>query len=293
MKMGSMRRCKFSYARFLVVCYKINMNVCGCRMGDLRLRFESPNENNRWDFPLFKVTVEPSVVDAVDVARLTPGESSAVDEVSVSAAAPQPSVAAMATEPAPIVASSFKSSWKPKKKAAADPSAVGAGAGAGSDEASVFTLSAASVATTATASAQKAISFSGTMVVQEDTTISGFLMPSEVFPKIAEYFAGAAAPAPNSSTIAVQRANADLLYELDRTSQQIIQTIVAHQAEIAAEGTPVKFVEFDRALTLNRHASLAELQRYRRQYVKINGQHPPTSSKAIGSSFIDYLALHI
>jgi len=162
------------------------------------------------------------------------------------------------------------------------------------DTASVFTMSAASMTTTATTqSTAKAISFSGTMVVQEDTAISGFLGVEETFTKMDEYFGGAVAAPPNSSTIATQRANADLLYELDRVSQQIIQVIVAHQTEGMVEGTPLKFVEYDRALTLNRHTGLAELQRYRRQYVKINGQHPPTSSKAIGTSFIDFLALHL
>jgi tRNA uridine 5-carbamoylmethylation protein Kti12 len=79
---------------------------------------------------------------------------------------------------------------------------------------------------------------------------------------------------------------------LDRTSQRIIQLIAAHQTE-TVEGTPLKFAEFDRELTLHRHAGLAELQRHRRQFVKINGQHPPGSSKAVGASFIDFLALQL
>jgi tRNA uridine 5-carbamoylmethylation protein Kti12 len=245
-------------------------------MDDLRLRYEAPNESNRWDFPLFKVTVEPSLADAV--SKLSLGQHNETPAI----ASAEPTVEPPTPTVAPTV-SSFKSSWKPKKKAIET--------GGTNDDATVFTtLTTASNATTQT---QKAISFSGTMVVQEDTTITGFLSPSEVLPKIADYFAGASVPTPNSSTIATQRANADLLYELDRTSQQVIQAIVAHQSDGVAEGTPVRFVEFDRALTLNRHASLAELQRYRRQYVKINGQHPPTSSKAIGTSFIDFLALHI
>ena len=37
--------------------------------------------------------------------------------------------------------------------------------------------------------------------------------------------------APNSSTISVPRVNADLLHEIDRTSQSITQRIVAHQSE--------------------------------------------------------------
>ena len=262
------------------------------------MRYEAPNEANRWDFPLFKVTVCPdqsgisklSVAEEINLGSLSltePPKAEACD-ANLALAGTSTAVEAPAT-PAPVpVKSLFTSSWKPKKK-------VAAASSAGSDDtASVFTMSAASVNTTATTqSTAKAISFSGTMVVQEDTAISGFLAVEETFSKMDEYFGGAVAAPPNSSTIATQRANADLLYELDRVSQQIIQVIVAHQTEGMVEGTPLKFVEYDRALTLNRHTGLAELQRYRRQYVKINGQHPPTSSKAIGTSFIDFLALHL
>jgi len=264
-------------------------------MDDLRLRFEAPNEANRWDFPLFKVT---TCADQISKAASTPGDvdigalsiSDSADDTTAApaattSAAPPVEVVAEVTAQAPVK-SSFTSSWKPKKKVVTSATAVAA------DDATVFTISSVNTAATAQSSA-KAISFSGTMVVQEDTAISGFMAVEDALTKISEYFGGAVAAAPNSSTIATQRANADLLYELDRVSQQVIQVIVAHQTEGMVEGTPLKFVEYDRALTLNRHTGLAELQRYRRQYVKINGQHPPTSSKAIGTSFIDFLALHI
>ena len=262
-------------------------------MDDLRLRFEAPNEANRWDFPLFKVTTcaeqiskAAPVTSDVDVSALSISDSVfAGSDTSADATTATSAEAAVETAP---VKSSFTSSWKPKKKVSTSAATVGA------DDATVFTMSASSVNTTATAQTNvKSISFSGTMVVQEDTAISGFMAVEDALAKIWDYFGGAVAAAPNSSTIATQRANADLLYELDRVSQQVIQVIVAHQTEGMVEGTPLKFLEYDRALTLNRHTGLAELQRYRRQYVKINGQHPPTSSKAIGTSFIDFLALHI
>ena len=258
------------------------------------MRYEAPNESNRWDFPLFKVTTcadqivssTSAVEAAMDALKFT-AESVDEDAVPVVAALP-PAVKETAIEVSPVK-SSFTSSWKPKKKVVTSATA------SSGDDATVFTaITANTTASVATATTQaKAISFSGTMVVQEDTSISGFTAVEEALTKISDYFGGAVAAAPNSSTIATQRANADLLYELDRVSQQIIHVIVAHQTEGMVEGTPLKFVEYDRALTLNRHTGLAELQRYRRQYVKINGQHPPTSSKAIGTSFIDYLALHI
>lgn len=260
------------------------------------MRYEAPIESNRWDFPLFKVTICDDQAEKVEEGGAVADASSIVDKVesltidetagaAPSTASAESTPSSPTPEPVAPVKSSFISSWKPKKKVATN-----------ADDQTVFTMSQASVnttATTATASTAKAISFSGTMVVQEDASIRGFLAQDVILGRISDYFGGAVAPAPNSSTISVQRANADLLYELDRTSQKIIQIIVAHQAEGQVAGTPLKFVDFDRALTLNRHAGLAELQRYRRQYVKINGQHPPASSKAIGTSFIDFLALHI
>ena len=72
-----------------------------------------------------------------------------------------------------------------------------------------------------------------------------------------------------------------------------MQIIISFQSEQSLEGTPIKFTEYNRLLLLNRHISLVDLQRYRRQYVKINQQHPPHNSIDIGSSFIDYLALQI
>lgn len=47
--------------------------------------------------------------------------------------------------------------------------------------------------------------------------------------------------APNSSTISVPRVNADLLHELDRSSQDITQRIICHQAD-NVEGTPNFFI---------------------------------------------------
>jgi len=145
------------------------------------------------------------------------------------------------------------------------------------------------------AAAPRVISFSGTDASPSSySSLQGFQSVDQTLPAVLHYLQGAAAPVPNSSTITLQRATPALLYELDRVSQSVIERLVAHQAEAAVVvGTPLKFHEYDRAITLTHHVSQAELQRYRRQYVKVNGSHPPLSSQAIGTSFIDYLALHI
>jgi hypothetical protein len=50
-------------------------------------------------------------------------------------------------------------------------------------------------------------------------------------------------------------------------------------------------LEFMRSLPLP--AGLAELQRHRQQFMKLNSQHPPASSAEVGSLFIDFLAAQL
>jgi tRNA uridine 5-carbamoylmethylation protein Kti12 len=136
------------------------------------------------------------------------------------------------------------------------------------------------------------LSISGNAVTYSDNLQEFQLLDTSFCFAIHSYLTTAHIPLPNSSTITNQHGQTDLLYELDRTSQHITQLILHHQAE-TLEGTPIKFTEYDRAMTLHRYVSFAELQRYRGQFVKINAQHPPTSSTAVGVSFIEFLAVHL
>jgi len=183
----------------------------------------------------------------------------------------------------------FKSSWRPNLKSRSIRTASDSHTNSGGDDVASITTSMSRLAMDA--AAPKTISFSGTEATPS-SSLQGFQSVDQTLPAVLHYLLGAAAPVPNSSTITLQRATPALLYELDRVSQSIIESLMAHQAEVVV-GTPLKFHEYNRAITLNHHVALAELQRYRRQYVKINGSHPPLSSQAIGTSFIDYLALHI
>ena len=138
----------------------------------------------------------------------------------------------------------------------------------------------------------KTVFFSGTeKSIQE--TVSG-ISYDDAIEQIWNHFIGASVPLPNSSTIAAPKSDAERLYELDRISQLITQTIIQHQLDFN-EGDPIIFVEYDRTLTLHRHVSLIELQRHRRQFVKMTGQYSSSNSntKDIGVSFIDFLNLHL
>jgi tRNA uridine 5-carbamoylmethylation protein Kti12 len=231
------------------------------RMEELRRRFEPPNDSNRWDNPLFKVKMFHAD-DCTTASNATTDNNQS-----------EPSSAANE------VKATKKSSWKPKKKTT-EPT---------TDNDTTITKN--PDVQKPTADDSQGLSFSGSLVTASEE-LAAFEEYSVALEKIFDHLSNATAPLPNSSTVVHQHADADLLYELDRTSQKIVQVIMSHQAE-NIEGTPVKFVEYDRAITLHRPVTLAELQRYKNQYVKINAQHPPNTSKAIGSSFIDFLAAQL
>ena len=225
---------------------------------------------------------KPCEVNPSEAATVNPTVDSAISTNSTGDAA------------LPVVV--FKSSWRPNtslKRRGGHITTTTGDSITNSGEAMVDddVASITSRTTTMDIAATKTITFSGTEAAPTSSLL-GFQSVDEVLPAVLQYLTGATAPVPNSSTITLQRATPALLYELDRISQCIIESLIAHQAEVVV-GTPLKFPEYDRAITLTRHVALAELQRYRRQYVKVNGSHPPVSSQAIGMSFIDYLALHI
>lgn len=236
-----------------------------CRLEDLWKRFEAPNDANRWDNPLFRVRNSSQTNIESSSTTESPSDISTMSPLA-------------ATAPAPA-AKSVKSSWKPKKK---------------KEDSTIASLN--SVDNTndilpASENVMSGLSISGTTVTNSDN-LSSFVDLSEIFAPMTDYLLHANLPLPNSSTVTATHAQADLLYELDRTSQRIVQMIMVHQAD-ALEGTPLKFLEFDRVLTLNRLISPGELQRYRSQFVKVNSQHPPSTSLAVGVSFIEFLALHL
>lgn len=249
-------------------------------MEDIRRRFEPPNDSNRWDNPLFKVKVFNKTAAGVelysqdpDVHQVILAENETSKEAELNSQ----------TE----VKTVKKSSWKPKKKVAQaqEPQEVE----------SVDNDGKAELTATKTISSKplndRSLYFSGSTISSSENTeeFEEFYLAND---KIFDHLSNAAIPIPNSSTVIHKHAHADLLYELDRTSQQILQLIMAHQAD-NLEGTPIKFLDYDRAMTLHRQVSLAELQRYKGQFVKINAQHPPDTSKEIGSSFIDFLAVQL
>lgn len=144
---------------------------------------------------------------------------------------------------------------------------------------------------------QSTINFSDRNAVPRDVYFSGTsatkseylgVSPESACVDIFKFFDKASTPVGTLATKLVRHADADLLYILDTTSQLIVQAVMNHQ-QIHSDGTPLIMKEYGKSVPLNRRVTLLELQRHRRQFVKMNGQHPPNSSIDAGSKFIDFL----
>jgi len=111
---------------------------------------------------------------------------------------------------------------------------------------------------------------------------------------IYHFLSTSAAPVPNSSTVPIPHASADLLYDLDQISNDIVQRILTFEKETAdVTCSPLALQDFQRTIYLPRHVGVAELQRCKARFVKINTQHPPSSTLAIGTAFVDFLMLQL
>lgn len=259
------------------------------RFNEVWSRFETPNSSNRWDSPLFKVNIVPPAESTI----ATPSSTSAIviNAIGTGVVSPDHLSQPMSiTSNKPVIK---KSSWKPKKKISNN-NAAEAPAEAGEkevSEAQTRISSSALAAVTTSVFQAAALSVSG-LSLSSSEDLSQFRSIEGQLELLKAHLCTAPLSQPNASTIVSRRGDADLVYELDRTSQHIAQLVLTHQTG-NLEGTPIKFVEYERALTLPRHISNAELQRIRNQFVKMHSHHPPPTSIAIGTAFIEYLALYL
>lgn len=226
-------------------------------MNELRQRFESPNENNRWDDPLFRVLSAPIEEKKDNINN---------EQINTTT-----------TEPI----KKKVSSWKPKKKvdttdATTTPTSID--------------VTATTTSTTTTSSTSQ-VTISGSIVDFEDLSQFKFL-DDELLSTIHSHIINAPLALPNSSTVTPTHGQASTLFELDNISQNLTSKILQHQANNPS-GTILILPDCDRSLCLHRHVSSAEIQRIRQQFVKINSKHPPASTEAIGASFIDFLSAQI
>lgn len=263
-------------------------------MDELRLRFEAPQEKNRWDNPLFRISNASSPVTAASTSVFGDGEVEPhlPADVTVPSNGSQDAALPPAPPTPPAPQPTKLSSWKsnPKKKNSSSGASVSSAAQSSLSAGGAVSVSGGAVSVSVDQPAPlTGLSISGSVVRLED--VGGMLM-SEAFEVVRSHFMSAVAAAPNSSTVPVPHAAAGLLYELDRTTQAVSQSILSHQRD-CLEGTPVVFAEFNRTLSVHRPVGVAEMQRLRRQFVKANGNVSFADAVTVGSSFIDYLATQL
>jgi hypothetical protein len=246
------------------------------RLSDLRRRFEAPNEKNRWDNPLFRVTMtsDPysnfkdtleNVIDngsndnkikidsesfrnhgvkeiITEDSKLLGDDSRVLSEILVAgkptmtSTKGQVDISCLAVDKNCNIemkesvlhktSGQITSSWRPKIKSDASINT----------SRSFTTLNGSLNLTKRTNDDNKsldpfsALSFSGSIptISVDDQIITNEAIMQNIYLHLTN---SSQIAAPNSSTISVPRVNADLLHELDRTSQTITQRIVSHQTE--------------------------------------------------------------
>ena len=274
------------------------------RFFELRQRFEAPNSSNRWDNPLFHVNMTPSTKDAIleDLKKNLKAVSSTLvsspagNAVNMPPQPPEPSNSNDASAPKK---SAFRRA--PNKKRVEPTQSVPATV---SDDAAVLETTESSPPSSSAVADLKSqkLTFSGTVreeVSQPASADSSSLTDGDDISieaccdRIAQFIKTAVAPPPNPATMPTPHLKADMLYLLDKTSQDVVTTIIRHQSSAANSTDPLLFVEYDRALEIHQVVSMAELQRHRRQFIKMNSQIPPSNEADVGALFIDFLALQL
>ncbi|MCJ1438665.1 hypothetical protein MMC27_008055 [Xylographa pallens] len=93
---------------------------------------------------------------------------------------------------------------------------------------------------------------------------------------------------PNLATVLAPAIESNYLYELDKTTQEILQTVLTWQTDHPGEGGGAILLA-EGTLELPAHPlSLPQLQRLRRQYIGLNRQRPLAKNR-IRENFVAYL----
>lgn len=95
---------------------------------------------------------------------------------------------------------------------------------------------------------------------------------------------------PNQATVLKPATEQNYLYELDKTTSDVVAAIQAWQKDHPGEdGGEVSIPDTDKVVELPTSSlSLPQLQRVRRQFISLNRQHTLDKSR-IKSLFVDYL----
>ncbi|KAL1921817.1 uncharacterized protein VTP21DRAFT_10459 [Calcarisporiella thermophila] len=97
-------------------------------------------------------------------------------------------------------------------------------------------------------------------------------------------------PPPNMSTTVKPISETNYLYELDQTTQEIIDAVLEGQKTLGIGGGPITVPKTDKKVNNPaRNLTLSEVRRLRRQFTHINKIHNLLSMERIAEMFVDYL----
>ena len=243
---------------------------------DLRRRFEPPNERNRWDRPLIRVNTSDTETTA-----------SATGEGNTPVTTKSASITSNVEEKEEIISSSFRRKGKISGGASVSSQFTRKTAPkTGLPDALIFNRFDAIVEQDEGQNNKKESGASSDDIVHQEELSS--------YERIYQSLSASIIAQPNSSTVAVPHGGADILYELDKVSQEIVHIIAIHLSGAEAQvGAPLVLPAYDRSLQLHRTVSMPELNRHRTQFVRLNSKHPPPDATAVGSMFIDFLAVQL
>ena len=246
------------------------MNFLISRLLELRRRFEAPIEKNRWDFPLFRVFSKPITLPATnDCAPTSPSKCAALATINIldsnipTLEKPKVSIGTSTSRNGgdcliqPLTSTRGQidinclaidgtartdyhadesieqpvnvktSSWRPKVR---------------TTDSSIISRPFTTLEKESNPARSVDVAFKDSPAASSALTISGSVPSVKldenedcldvVMQRVYLHLMNVShIAAPNSSTISVPRVHADLLHELDRTSQNITQRIITHQTD--------------------------------------------------------------
>ncbi|KTW29420.1 hypothetical protein T552_01371 [Pneumocystis carinii B80] len=96
---------------------------------------------------------------------------------------------------------------------------------------------------------------------------------------------------PNASTIVKPLPSSDYLFELNKITQKIIDTIIENQMNHGSE-SEIKIDSINKSITLSNNVTLSKLQSIRHRFINLNRIQTSSKSK-IQEIFIDFLNSHL
>ncbi|KAM9854960.1 protein KTI12 homolog [Aulostomus maculatus] len=96
------------------------------------------------------------------------------------------------------------------------------------------------------------------------------------------------APPPNQSTQSQPLSSTNFLYELDKITQDVLMTIF-HAQKTSVPGDLISVPGATEKIELSRSINMAELRKFRRQFISYTKMHPTENTGQIANMFVQYL----